>query len=303
MRTGAGVFAALKNRQVDTKDIVINRQGEWLVDGFVRTPDRALTGVDAVFIALHGVYGEDGTVQRLLDRFQIPYTGSGAYASSVAMNKLLTKSQLKGAGVKMAPHFRVTRDSTDLRRVSHSITDLFGPDYVIKPVNGGSSIGVEIASGEAELIKSLGKVLDHCEEAIVEKRIHGKEATVGILEGFRDQSFYRLPVVEIVPPEHTKFFDYEVKYNGQTDEICPGRFTKEEKSQMEEAAETIHRKLDLKQYSRSDFIVAPDGVYFLEVNTLPGLTAGSLLPVALEAVGCPYEDFVLHLVNDTLTKN
>ena len=298
MRTGAGVLSALLDKEIAAKDIIINRQGEWLIDGFVRSPDRALADVDVVFIALHGAYGEDGGIQRLLDRFGIRYTGSSAYPSAVAMNKLLTKLQLKETDIKMAPHFRVTRNSSDTRRVAHSISELFGPEYVVKPVSSGSSVGVVMASGPAALAAAIVKALEAYEEVIVEKRLHGREATIGVLERFRDQPLYRLPAIEIIPPDEVDFFDYEHKYNGKTKEICPAQFTPEEKSQMEAAAETVHRALGLKQYSRSDFMVTPEGIYFLEVNTLPALTSGSLFPLALEAIGCTYEDFVIHLIDD-----
>ena len=296
MRTGQEVISSLQRSGVPVRDIIITRQGEWIVDGYTKEPREALMAVDVAFIALHGVYGEDGTIQRLLEHLGIRYTGSGPYSSAVAMNKILTKEMLQDAGVKMPAHLRVSKESSDVRRVASTIESLFGPDYIVKPVYGGSSIGVRRAKGAMELTSALTAAMEEGTEVMVEEYMSGREATVGIVDGLRGVARYRLPVVEIVPPDTHDFFSYDVKYDGSTDEICPGRFSREEKEQLEEAAEKVHARLGLKHYSRSDFIVTNKGVYFLEVNTLPGLTNQSLLPKALNAVGHPYDDFILHLV-------
>lgn len=297
MMTGSGVIAALSRQGFDVVDIIINKKGNWFVHGFERAPKDALVFVDVVFIALHGAYGEDGTVQRELDRLGLPYTGSRAYSSALAMNKILTKDVLRSLGVKTAPHLRVTRAGTDVRRVAASIDSLFGPTYIIKPVNGGSSIGARKANGAHELVRGLSEAFKERDEVLVEKYIHGREATVGVVEGLRGQSFYVLPVIEILPPAPSSFFDHEVKYNGETVEICPGRFSRSEKDGLAEAALKAHQALGLSHYSRSDFIVNEKGIYFLETNTLPGLTEQSLIPKALAAVGHSYDEFVVHVLS------
>jgi len=297
MRTGSEVLSALNRQNVPATDIIVNKQGEWVVHGFVKDPSSALMAADVVFVALHGAYGEDGSVQRILDRVGIPYTGSRAYPSSLAMNKILSKDVLRAAGVKIAPHMRVNREHSDVRRVAASLDSLFGPSFVVKPVNGGSSIDTYIVHGMHELVRALQESFKKRSEVLVEKYIKGKEATVGVVEGLRGTPHYVLPTVEIVPPPAHGFFDYEAKYGGQTDEICPGRFSRFEKEALEEAALKAHRQLGLSQYSRSDFIVANDGIYYLETNTLPGLTRESLVPKALNAIGHPYDDFVLHLIS------
>lgn len=299
LQTGAGVIKTLADSLYLVKDIVITKQGQWLIDGFVRTPQQALCDVDVVFIALHGAYGEDGTVQRLLERLHIPYTGSGSYASSLAINKTTTKDHLKKQSEKvmMAPHMKLNKDgTTDIAKFAHSVTKMFGPEYVIKPNDGGSSIGTSIVN-QTELYKKLQETLEKHDSVIIEKRIKGKEATVGILEGFRGEAFYILPEIEIVPPAKASFFSADVKYTGETEEICPGRFSKKEKETLLATALEVHKVLGLRQYSRSDFIVADDGVYFLEVNTLPGLTSQSLFPKSMEAVGSNYKELVLHLLD------
>lgn len=297
MQTGSGVLAALVDTPIQTKDIVITRSGQWLCDGYEKQPEQALYGVDVVFIALHGAYGEDGTVQRLLERLSIPYTGSGPYASALAMNKVVAKDHLKDLGIKMARHSRVTREGVhDPFVTAEGISRLFGPRYVVKPVAGGSSIGTSIADNAQMLGKILRETLEHHDDLIVEELIEGREATVGVLENYRNESRYKMPVIEIVPPKEAKFFAAEVKYTGETEEICPGRFNKAEKEALASAAELVHKTLALRHYSRSDFIVADSGIYFLEVNTLPGFTPQSLFPKAMEAVGGTFPELVLHLI-------
>jgi D-alanine-D-alanine ligase len=298
LMTGRGVLDSLQRRGTSILDVLVNKQGEWNINGFIRKPEEALAGVDVVFIALHGPYGEDGTVQRILDRVGVAYTGSRAYPSAIAMNKILTKDVLRSVGVKMPAHMRVSAAGSDIRRVAATIESLFGPSYVVKPITGGSSIGTVIAHGVHELVRALQIALATREDVMVEELINGREATVGVVEGLRGQDHYVLPTIEIVPPPAHGFFDYEVKYNGQTEEICPGRFSESEKTQLSEAALGAHRLLGLSQYSRSDFIVDRKGdIYFLETNTLPGLTKESLIPKALSAVGHSYDDFIWHLVS------
>jgi D-alanine-D-alanine ligase len=301
LKTGAAVLEQIDRERFQPIDIIISKNGEWLTEGRVRMPEQVLHSVDAVFNALHGSYGEDGTLQRLLDRYTIPYTGSKAFASSVAMNKLLTKQYLKHTGIKTPPHVHVTRESlSDLGRVVENILDVFGPQYVIKPINSGSSVGTMMVKNPTLLTQALTDALSRYDEVMVEARIPGREATCGIIERFRGQSCYALPPIEIIVPPHAEFFDTCVKYDGSTQEICPGRFPRDVKDAIEHTSKLVHETLGLSQYSRSDFIVADDGVYFLEVNTLPGLTKESLFPKAIAAVGGTYHDFITHLIVDSM---
>lgn len=301
LKTGAAVLEHLDRERFNPIDVVITRSGEWLADGRAKLPEQVLYTVDVVFNALHGTYGEDGTVQRLLDRYAVPYTGSKAFPSNIAMNKILTKRALEGHGIKMAPHAQVTKESLkDLGRVTEKILTAFGPEYVIKPVASGSSVGTMMVRNPLLLESALKDALSKFDEVMVEARIHGREATCGVAERYRGAPLYAFPPIEIVPPPRAEFFDREVKYNGETEEICPARFGHAVKKEIEEASKFVHGKLGLSQYSRSDFIVADDGIYFLEVNTLPGLTKESLLPKAVHAVGGTYPHFIEHLITDAL---
>lgn len=299
LKTGSAVLEAIDRERFNPIDIVITKSGEWLLEGRSRFPEHIIPTFDVVFIALHGAYGEDGTIQRLIDRFGVPYTGSKAYASSIAIHKGFTKDMLKDSGIKMAPHLIVRKDACeDVHKLSESIVDCFGPEYVIKPVSSGSSLGTMMVKNPALLPQALTDALERFDEVIVEKRILGREATCGVVENFRNQDLYVLPPIEIIPPVKAEFFSHDVKYTGETEEICPARFDRATKDTLEHHASLVHSILDLSQYSRSDFMIADDGVYFLEVNTLPGLTKNSLLPKAIDAVGGTYEDFITHLIID-----
>lgn len=301
LNTGAAVLRAFEGTEFSPVDVIISRKGEWLRNGKVWDPLQILQAVDVVFNALHGTYGEDGTLQRYLDAHGIPYTGSSAYASSLAMNKALTKDHVKELPLKLAPHVYASAESIDDTSLfAEAVTDLFNGPYVIKPVSSGSSVGTRIVNSTDELAAALAELLPVHDKLMVEKRVFGKEATVGIIDEFREQRRYVLPPIEIVPKR--EFFDFETKYGNDTHEteICPGRFTYDEKKRLGEAAAAVHDTLGLRHYSRSDFIVANDGVYFLEVNTLPGLTEASLLPKALDSVGISYKAFIRHLVMQSL---
>ncbi len=297
LETGRGVLTALEEANFHTKDVTITQTGDWLVDGFHRQPEQVLQGVDVAFIALHGAYGEDGQVQRLLERFAVPYTGSRPYPSAIAMNKLMTKQLVERIGIKVPKHLLVKRESNgNPLDTAHAVTQLFGPQYVLKPLSGGSSIDTITATTVPELARAMKELLERHDEVLIEERIIGREATVGVVENYRGERLYRMPVVEIVPPAEKDFFDNEAKYNGTTEEICPGRFTRAEREALHELTDRVHTALELRHYSRSDFIITPEGPVFLEVNTLPGLTGESLFPKALEAVGGTYHELIEHLI-------
>ncbi len=303
LKSGAAVLSSIDTNRYQPLDVVITKNGEWLLDGKVYLPEHILHCVDVVFNAMHGSYGEDGTVQRLLDRYNVPYTGSKALSSSICINKLNTKDFLRNHEIKMAPHMHLVKDDvSDISRISERIADMFGPQYIIKPVSSGSSVGTMMVKNPALLAQAIEDAFKMYDEILVEARIPGREATVGVLERFRDEPSYALPPVEIIPPPQNEFFDLDAKYSGFTQEICPSTFSKDVKSQLMEISKNIHSIMQLSQYSRSDFIVAKDGIYFLEVNTLPGLTTESLFPKALDAVGVTYKDFVTHLLYDAAKK-
>ena len=297
MKTGSAVLQALADNGYQTKDIIVTRQGEWLDRGLIRQPESILRAVDVIFIALHGSYGEDGEVQKIIQRLGIPFTGSRAFPSAIAFNKQMTKETLKNYGV-LTPAYRevLNEPEKDIMQITEEIKSSFGPDYIIKPVASGSSFGIEFISQNESLYEGLTRALEKYEKVLVEEFIYGREATSATLENFRNEDVYVFPSIEIVTPRSTRFFNTESKYNGKTLEICPAQFSYGERSQLADISALVHKTLDLSQYSRSDFIVNDAGVYFLEVNTLPGLTSESLYPKAAASVGLNMNQLVAHLV-------
>lgn len=306
LASGNAVLQHLKEEKYNTKDILISRDGTWHSRGLPVSPAKALNDIDVAFIALHGEYGEDGQIQKILAAHGIPYTGSEVFSSSIAMDKARTRKHLGTLdGVKMPGHVvvRLNDFKNEPQKAVQSVFSQFGPDYIVKPLRGGSSVGLQIAHSLPELTTALTEVFEVTDLIIVEQFIKGKEGTCGVVEGLRNEKLYCLPPVEIRLPAGKNVFDYEAKYDGCTEELCPANFTDTEKETMQRAAQTVHESLGLKHYSRSDFIIAPSGIYFLEVNTLPGLTPASLLPKSLDAIGVSFPDFLDHLVTLALQKH
>lgn len=299
IKSGSSVLKSLgeTHRPID---IFISQDGKWHIQGVERSPERILKTVDVVFNALHGEFGEDGKVQEILDHHGVPYTGSDKYSSAIAMNKHLTKEKLKKVGIKTPIHFLV-RNSDNIATKAKEVWATIPHPMVVKPATGGSSLGVYKVESFQELINALEEILSKYNSAIVEEYIKGKEATCGVVNHFRQKEVYVLPPVEIV--RVGDMFDYDSKYGVGVKEICPGNFSQIEKKEIERLSELVHRTLELSHYSRSDFIISPRrGIYFLEVNTLPGLTKKSLLPKALESVGVSIKEFVHHVIGLALGK-
>ena len=296
LKSGAAILANLPEERYVARDIYIDKNGQWHDRGRPTTPERALRQIDVALIGLHGEYGEDGEVQKVLERFGIPYAGADSFGSYLAMHKLMAKVRAKEAGF-LTPESHYVERAEDCEEAARSAVRNFGQPVVVKPVGWGSSVGVSIASGYVQVLAALERLFaEGAPGVLIEEYIRGKEATIGVVENLRGEALYVLPTIEIIPPGDD-FFSYDAKYSGTTREICPGNFSRVATEELLSAAKAIHRALGLRHYSRSDFIVAPKGIYYLETNTLPGLTTESLLPKSLAAVGVPFRDFLDHLVN------
>jgi len=297
LKTGGHVLRNLSEEKYHPQDIFISKSGVWHVRGLETPLERALKGLDVVFNALHGEYGEDGTIQRVLETHGVPYTGSGALASARAMNKVLAKEAVRRLGIRTPHHVIMERSNEDLKR---RVFDLFRSSpqpSIIKPIGKGSSIGVIFAGSFEELLSAIEEALRESPQVLVEEFIRGREATCGVVEGLRGERHYALFPIEIKLPKGKQIFDYDAKYVSGCDTHCPGHFTTEEKQQLEGATRAVHEVLGLRHYSRSDFIVTPRGVYFLEVNTLPGLAENSLVPRALKEAGYTFPEFLDHVIS------
>jgi D-alanine-D-alanine ligase len=239
--------------------------------------------IDAALIILHGPYGEDGTVQGLLELLDIPYQGSGVLGSALAMNKLVSKQLYEKWGIPVPPYVVIRRGDAVtadwlLRRLDLPI--------VIKPVRGGSSIGMSIVRSAERLEQALAGAFAQDDAVLAESFIQGIEITGAVLG---NASLEALPLVEIVPDAAYEFFDYEAKYKaGATQEICPARIGDALSEKAQSYAKMAHQALQCKGYSRTDMIVRGDAVFVLETNTIPGMTPTSLFPQAAQAAGISF---------------
>ena len=241
---------------------------------------------DVVFLGLHGACGEDGRIQAALDLLGVPYTGSGYLGSAIAMDKDLTKRLARAAGVR-TPNWE--KLSYEKESIDEMVSHIQLP-CVVKPVDSGSSIGVSIAHTEAELREAL-EANRRLGRVIVEEYVRGREIDIGVLN---DQS---LPSIEIIPKRG--FYDYVNKYQpGATIEICPTVIEPEIEQKLQAVALKVHRLLGLGSYSRSDCMVDAEGnVYFIEINTLPGMTPTSLMPQEAAAVGIDFNELCRRIID------
>ncbi|MBO4383938.1 MAG: D-alanine--D-alanine ligase [Clostridia bacterium] len=258
-----------------------------------------LKSADIVFNAMHGAAGEDGTLQASLDLMGIKYTGSGAKGCSVSMDKTVTKRMLAPVkNVRMPRGIHVMRDEfgLDPQNTLKTVITEVGLPLVVKPACGGSSVGVSIVNDAAELKKAFELSLSYEPKAVVEEFVDGREFSCGVLGDTA------LPPIEIKP--RSGFYDYRNKYQqGLTEEICPAHISERAANEMKLAALTVHRELGLSAYSRTDFRMTSDGViYALEANTLPGMTAMSLIPQEAAAVGIGFGELCETIIAESLKK-
>lgn len=238
---------------------------------------------DSVFLALHGGAGENGQVQAMLDCCGVRYTGSGYRASLLCMDKPLAKLLLRQASIRTPDWCLIGREETAEEACEH-VAEAVGFPCVLKPCDGGSSIGVTMIESREALLAALCEAKQTGWQMMAERRIMGRELTVGILGG------RVLPPVEIIPRE--SFYDYENKYiAGRAEELCPAPIGKESTEALAEITRATFDLLGLRGYARADYIMDGEGrMWLLEVNTLPGMTATSLLPQEAKAVGIGYDE-------------
>ncbi len=249
------------------------------------------SGIDVALIILHGPYGEDGTVQGLLDLLHIPYQGSGVLGSALAMNKAVTKQLYEKSGLPSPPYIIYDRND---RVDDDACVKKIGLPLVVKPVAGGSSVGMSIVRSAGDLQGALDKAIAYDCTVMVETYIAGTELTGGVIG---NKKLEALPIIEIVPDQTREFFDYEAKYTpGVTQEICPARIDDELTRQVQSYAKIAHQALYCRGYSRTDMILKDSEIYVLETNTIPGMTATSLLPQAAQVAGMSFSSLMDKLI-------
>ena len=252
--------------------------------------------IDAALIILHGPNGEDGTVQGLLDLLKIPYQGSGVLGSAIAMNKLTSKQLYEMAGIPTPAHVAVVRQD---RVAPRDIADRLGLPVVVKPVEAGSSVGMTVVRSDTDLPGALEKAFAHGETALVEAYVKGTELTCGVMGNDELEAF---PLIEIIPDDRYEFFDYDAKYKaGATQEICPARIDDNLAEKAQSYAKMAHQALFCRGYSRTDMILKDGEIFVLETNTIPGMTATSLLPQAARAAGYSFGALLDRLIQLGIT--
>lgn len=302
--TGQAILANLPE-EYEPLDIFISQQGAWHLLGIEKNPYDILKTVDVVVNAMHGAFGEDGTVQRFLENFGIPYTGSNSLASALGMNKILSKQVFARHGLKTPHHILIEQGESGVtKQMVELINESLPFPIIIKPINSGSSLGISLVERKENIGPALQKAFLHSPKLLVEEFIAGKEATCGLIEGFRGKNIYTLLPVEVKLGKKEIFYDYDSKYkNLEIKHDIPGNWSEAEKSQIEEATTLAHRALGLRHYSRSDFIIHPKrGLFILETNTLPELTHRSSFIRSLEALGGSLKEFLSHLISQTLKR-
>ncbi|MBI4726823.1 D-alanine--D-alanine ligase [candidate division TA06 bacterium] len=285
LRSGQNVLKALKRQELQAVAVNV---------GLDLGTELRHKKIDAAFVILHGKYGEDGTVQGLLEMMDIPYTGSGVLSSALAMNKIFSKKIFTGQKIP-TPEYCWAGPHQDPKTAAHEAVDGLGLPLVIKPVDEGSSLGVSIAKNQEQAVKSFIQVHKKYGQAMAERFIQGMNVTVGILGcGVKARA---LPVLELMPKN--EFYDYQAKYTGGMTEFhVPARLPGSIYAKVQQVTLQAHQALGCHGWSRVDAIVDRSGtVYVLEVNTTPGMTDLSDLPAEAKAEGMEYDQVVLEILD------
>ena len=285
LASGKEVVKNLNPKKYDILPVVIKKDGKrWHIGK-----------VDIVFIALHGPYGEDGTIQGMLELAGLPYTGSKVLASALGMSKIMSRKIWQNEKIRVNP-FSVFKKGDKISKIFRK----FSYPFVVKPSDQGSSVGVSIVHRKSELEKALDLAFSYSKEIIVEKYIKGMEVQCGILG---NEKPIALPLVEIVPKH--EFFDYACKYTpGLSEEIVPARVDRATAQQIQKIAVASYKALGCRGFARVDMFLADDGkIYVSEINTIPGLTANSLLPKEAKVAGISFPRLLDNIINYALEKN
>lgn len=288
LASGEGAEAALKEAgfAVDTLDPSKKEDLVTLIQG----------GYDVAFLALHGKNGEDGTIQGFLEIAGIPYTGPGVWSSATAIDKPKSKALYTRDGI-LTPQSIFLNSANEL--TAEEIIANVGEHCVVKAATEGSALGVYLCNGAAEVAQAIQKVFEIDDHAFVETFVEGDEFTVAVLGNEDAQA---LPVIQIIP--EGEFYDFESKYAvGGSQHLCPAPLSEEETLRAQETACKAHKALECKGVSRTDLIKDADGKFWvLETNTIPGMTATSLLPDAARAAGMSFPELCIKMISDALGK-
>ncbi len=302
LKSGEMVFSHLDRTKYEPVRVIIQKDGSWTIP-----PEEVKRFSDCAFIALHGTYGEDGTVQGILDLHKIPYTGSNASSSALGMNKFLSLRVFQDGGLRTPPsmlfHEREWRVSSD--EVIKKIEQYLGFPIVVKPNNQGSSFGVTIVKDKKKIKSALDEAFDFSRDVLVQKFIEGREMTCGVLDHGWSGSAFPLFPTEIIPRGGT-FFDYKAKYQkeGSYEITPPQNISERTMEALRAVARTAHTLVGASGFSRTDMILDKKGdIYVLEINTIPGLTEESLLPKAASISGIEFSKLLSLILESALHRH
>jgi D-alanine-D-alanine ligase len=253
---------------------------------------------DVAVMMIHGTPGEDGLFISYLEMMGIPHTGCSARVALMAFDKYACKTFLRPAGIKMPRACRIT-EKTLTREWQGEVSRILGPPpWFVKPVAGGSSFGISKVHEPEALLPAVEEAMKEDSQVLVEAYIEGTEVTNGIMK--TREKAYILPVTEIVPHRECEFFDYNAKYKGASAEITPARISPEWTERVQQTTSSIYDTLNCRGIVRVDYIIRGEDLYFLEVNTVPGMTTRSLVPQEIEAAGFTLPEFLDALIGDAI---
>ena len=301
LKSGKTIKNNLDSNKYNVADIFVAKSGQWFLDGVLISSKNLKGKIDVIFSVLHGSYGEDGKVQNILEEEEIKFVGSSAKSSRLSFSKIASKRVFKENNIKTPKFLSLNKNEvSDLNERVEKIIAEFGKEkVVVKASESGSSFGVYICNSVDELVSRIKNAFEIGDEVLVEEYISGKEFTCGVLERAKG-NIEPLPIVEIIPQK--EFFDFEAKYENAVKEICPAVISdKNLVNEIQETTVKVHKALGLSDYSRTDFIFNEEnGLYALEVNTLPGMTETSLYPQELRAAGIKLGDFLDIVIGNNL---
>ncbi len=303
LKSGAAILSALPEDKYDTRDIFVDPHGVWHLHGTPATPARALAQIDVVLNAMHGGAGEDGTVARILERAGVPYALSQPSAAALSMHKVRARAALAHDNIRVPQGTSFSLDDNlSTADMARAVFAQFPPPYIVKPPMGGAGHGIRFARTLIELPDAIGYVLDASGAALIEEYVHGHEATVALIESFRNEDLYALPPAHVLAGDGMQHAAFGLPDMVEPEHRIPSDFSFEEKQMLMEAARAAHRTLGARHFSRTDLMMTPRAIYVLEVNTVPSLYPNAALPVMLDTVGSSVGEFAEHLIRLALDR-
>lgn len=299
LATGGQVLSVLRTDEFKDKykvfDMLLDKEGILHINGLPIGVEDIHSRVDVVFNALHGDFGADGKLQQILEHWNIPYTGSGIFPSAMSSNRKLAKYKFHSLGLNTPPYIIVSNynpeydgeESTYATRKAREVWNKMPAPWIVKPILMGSGVARHVCKTFPELVRAFEEAMRHGISVVVEELIEGRTASVSVINQFRNQDIYSLPAVETL----------------KNTNICPAKFSSEEKIELERLARLIHKEFNLDHYSKSNFIVHPKkGVYVISIENLPALDAESHVDHMIRSVGANMKEFVDHIIQLALGK-